>query len=174
MANMIIWKKSIWDNHFKCTQCGAKLFDTRKNEPTNNFGVDAEAPEEGDIWGFCCRCKNLVAQIKQNVDDSNFTEEEKTNVLNGNYEDWLEKKSADLKAELRAEIEKQMAKKYENQIQSIMRQIETAERSVKKIKADCEKKIAERDKRIQALTKELEEAEAKMRHMEKQMLGRNE
>lgn len=165
MAEVIIWKKSIWDNNFRCTKCGAKLFDAKRKEPTDNLGVDAEKQEESKQWLFCAKCKNLVGQAQESNDEM-FSEEEYANVLNGDIQDWLERKSESLKESLRAEVEEQVSKRYERQIEGIKSQIERAEHSVKQIKKDYEKKILERDKRIQALTKELESTEARLRQME--------
>lgn len=162
----IIWRESIYKNNFKCNQCGTKLFNPRMGRFTDAFCVDAKAPETGEIWGFCGKCLNVVARIQQNMDERYVTEEEKANSLNGNYTEWLEKKSLDLKAELTKSIEEQVAKRYERQIESIMRQVDTAERSMKKIKEDCEKKLALKDKQIQDLTKELNAMEARFKEME--------
>lgn len=163
----IIWRESIYKNNFKCNKCGTKLFNARTGQPTDNLCVDAEASETGTIMAFCGKCLNVVAQIQQNVNEDDFTDEEKENVLNGSYSEWLEKKERDLKAELTKQIEVQVAKKYERQIESIMRQVETAERSMKRIKTDCESKIKAKDKQIQDLTKELNAMEARLKEMEK-------
>lgn len=172
MAIGIVWRESVYKNHFKCNQCGAKLAN-KNGQPTDNFVVDAdrEHVDEKDEWAFCGKCMNVVAKIKE-ISEEYISEEEKENVLNGSYEDWIEKKARDIQAEMLEKIESRVAKKYEQKVKAIMQQVENAEKSVLNIKKDCEKKLAEKDKRIQALTKDLERAEAQMRKMEKQMLGR--
>lgn len=167
IMDAIIWRESIYKNHFKCNKCGTKLFNARMGKPTDYLCVDAEASETGTVFAFCGKCLNVVAQIQQDVNEDVFTDEEKENVLNGSYSEWLEKKERDLKTELTNQIEAQVAKRYERQIESIMRQVETAERSMKHIKADCENKIKAKDKQIQDLTKELTVMEARLKEMEK-------
>lgn len=172
MAIGIVWRESVYHNHFKCNQCGAKLAN-KNGQPTDNFVVDAdrEHVDEKDEWAFCGKCMNVVAKIKE-ISEEHISEEEKENVLNGSYEDWIEKKARDIQAKMLEQIESRVAKKYEQKVKTIMQQVENAEKSVLNIKKDCEKKLAEKDKRIQALTKDLERSEAQMRKMEKQMLGR--
>lgn len=64
IKDAIIWRKSVYDNHFKCNNCGAKLFDEKENMPTDNLGFNAEGLDV-DNRCFCIKCKNLVATIKQ-------------------------------------------------------------------------------------------------------------
>ena len=55
----IVWKKSIYDNDFQCTVCGAELW--KNGKPTDKLmvsGITAESP------CFCSICHNLVAVIK--------------------------------------------------------------------------------------------------------------
>ena len=56
-----IWKKSIYDNGFRCTRCGALLFDAEKNRPTDGVGFDPAHP-----WrNFCVKCKLPVAVTQE-------------------------------------------------------------------------------------------------------------
>ena len=56
-----VWKKSVYDNGFKCTKCGALLFDTKTNQPTDNVGFDPAMP-----WmNYCVKCKILVATTQE-------------------------------------------------------------------------------------------------------------
>lgn len=55
----IVWKKSIYDNDYKCS-CGAKLFDRQTMKPTENLGVDKNHQNRC----YCMKCKNLVAVVK--------------------------------------------------------------------------------------------------------------
>lgn len=172
MAIGIVWRKSIYDNRFKCNQCGAKLAD-KNGQPTDNFVVDAdrEHVDEKDEWAFCGKCMNVVAKIKE-ISEEYISEEEKENVLNGSYEDWIEKKARDIQAKMLEQIEKRVAKKYEQKVKAMTKKVDEALITVNNIKLYYEKKIALKDKQIQALTKDLEGAEADMRRMEKQMKGR--
>lgn len=68
----IIWRKSVYDNHFKCQLCGAKLANEQTGEPTDNVGLSNEVMEKGfdaDNRLFCNACwkkgkLNVVATIK--------------------------------------------------------------------------------------------------------------
>ena len=39
VKDMFVWRKSIYENRFKCNQCGAKLFDIKTKQPTDNLVV---------------------------------------------------------------------------------------------------------------------------------------
>lgn len=172
MAIGIVWRESVYKNHFKCNQCGVKLAD-KNGQPNDNFCVDADRNnvDEKDEWAYCGKCKNVVAKIKE-ISEEHISEEEKENVLQGSYEDWIEKKARDIQTEMLEKIEKRVSKKYEQKVKAMTKKVDEALITVNNIKLYYEKKIALKDKQIQALTKDLERAEADMRRMEKQMRGR--
>lgn len=75
-----IWRKSMYDNDFKCNQCG-----------TVCVGSDG-APNNNTLWAngllFCRTCKNLIAKVTI-VDVPEGTE---PNAMMGNFEDWQKRK----------------------------------------------------------------------------------
>lgn len=52
----LVWKKTVYDNGFNCTRCGAPLFDTATNQPTDNLGFDPLHPSQH----YCMKCKLFV------------------------------------------------------------------------------------------------------------------
>ena len=57
----IIWRKSVFDNNFKCNICGQKLIDDN-GEPNARTIIN-----EDFIQCRCCR--NVVAEIERSIDD---------------------------------------------------------------------------------------------------------
>lgn len=158
MRDMFIWRKSVYDNNFKCNQCGAKLFNVHTGRPTDNLVIDAEdadnpSPTE-PIYCFCGRCKNAVATW-QSVEDADAEEMSKDGNLGGLYSDWLEKKSIDMKKELQAEVEKRLERKYEQKIKALQDQIISRDITIKRLKAEYERKLADRDAEMHKVSKEL-------------------
>lgn len=168
---VFIWKESIYKNDFKC-KCGAKLFDRRTNAPTENVGVDAEKTNalETELW--CCKCRNLVGKVKQ-IDDKQFDDKEKADVLNGDINEWLANKEKTIKSEVKTKTEERIRKNLQKEVQSLFDKLQDAENAMKRYKIECEKMLAKKDKQIQELTKEIDGLNAQMRKMEKQILGTN-
>ena len=52
--SMLIWKESIYKNGFKCTSCGALLFDMAKDAPTEDLDFESVIP--GLRLPARCRC----------------------------------------------------------------------------------------------------------------------
>ena len=57
MKKAIIWRESIYKNHFKCNKCGTKLWNEDTNTATDDLGT------AGTKWMFCMNCRNNVAFI---------------------------------------------------------------------------------------------------------------
>lgn len=97
MVSSIVWKKSIYDNDFKCTKCGTKLFNAETNEPTDKFMVP-KSFENGKPSVACCgKCYQTVATIS-------FNNLEGVSGLHGNINDALEdytKKNKKLEKEIK-------------------------------------------------------------------------
>ena len=62
MKEMVIWRKIIYRNDFKC-RCGAQLLDVDKNEPTDNVGMNADNPD-GSLL-FCTKCHFPVGLVAE-------------------------------------------------------------------------------------------------------------
>lgn len=56
-----VWRESVYKNDFRCSHCGAKLFDVEAEQPTDFLGVDPEQPENC----HCMKCKTLVAVLRE-------------------------------------------------------------------------------------------------------------
>lgn len=69
-ANAVfIWKKSVYENGFKCPVCGAALFDMATNRPTANLAFESAIPGFAALAGCRCgRCGNPVAVTEPNTD----------------------------------------------------------------------------------------------------------
>ena len=68
-ANAVfIWKKSVYENGFKCPVCGAALFDMATNCPTANLVFESVIPGCPAPAGCRCgRCGNPVAVTEPNT-----------------------------------------------------------------------------------------------------------
>ena len=68
-ANAVfIWKKSVYENGFKCPVCGAALFDMATNCPTANLVFESVIPGCTAPAGCRCgRCGNPVAVTELNT-----------------------------------------------------------------------------------------------------------
>ena len=97
MVSSIVWKKSIYDNNFKCTKCGTKLFNTKTNEPTDKFMVSESRENGKPSFALCGKCYQTVATIS-------FNDIEGVGGLHGNINDALEeytKKNKKLEKEIK-------------------------------------------------------------------------
>ena len=167
MKDMFVWRKSVYDNNFKCNQCGAKLFNPNTGHPTDNLVVDAEDADSFEnnsttepIYCYCGRCKNAVATW-QPVESDAVDE----NILQGSYSDWIDKKAVDMKAEIQRDIEYKVAKKYEQKIKLLEDEITSKNAQIKRLKSEYEKQLLEKDQRIQKISKELYHTEVWMHKM---------
>lgn len=51
-----VWRESVYNNGYKCQECGAKLADLETGEPTENLGLDAGKEKLYGQFGYCLRC----------------------------------------------------------------------------------------------------------------------
>ena len=155
VRDMFVWRKSVYENNFKCNQCGAKLFNLKTCRPTDNLVVDADAKtEEEKSYCFCGKCKNVVAKWQEvSADDI-----DNTNILQGSYSEWLDKKALDIKADIQKKVEERLEKKYQQRIQMYEETIKSREATIKKLKAAGEKERAEHSEQMDKLYKELSHA----------------
>ena len=155
--DMFVWRKSVYDNHFKCNACGAKLFSERTNTPTDNLVIDdsdANADGSTQIVCYCGKCSNAVATW-QSVGDVDIGNE---NVLQGSYSEWLNKKAVDVKAEVEKKVEDRLEKKYKTRIDMLNETIKSREATIKKLKEAKEKQYKELDEQNLRLHQELRHA----------------
>ena len=61
-----IWKKSVYNNGFRCPTCGAALFDMATNSPTDNLILVPPLPAPASC--YCGQCGTPVAVVKPNTD----------------------------------------------------------------------------------------------------------
>ena len=157
--DMFVWRKSIYDNNFKCNECGAKLFNV-KTGPTNNLALDADAKtEEEKHLCYCAKCQNVVATWQEIEDDEN-TEEE--NILMGSYSDWIEKKAMDMKGEMQHRMEEHFARKYEQRIKDLQDKIKSRDATISKLKLTYEIYQKEHGERERKLYQDLDHAYKKI------------
>lgn len=164
--DVLIWKKSIYDNNFKCTRCGKKLFDVKKNEPTCNLNIDSETVNDVEHDLFC-KCGYYVG--KQKVSD-HVEWMEGEDYLKGNLDEWFDNKKKEIEADAISKADNRAKKKLQKEIQTLINKLTLAENAMISYKTECERKLSMKDKQIQELTKEITALEAQMRKMEKQML----
>lgn len=142
-----IWRKSIYDNNFKCNRCGAKLFDEEYGMPTGNCGFNGE--DETDNRIFCVKCKNLVATMKYiPTDDSTM--------LQGFWSDRVDEYEKEFKA---AHNYVEQLKKMATTLNKKLSEISELESKIFVLENRCKNKDAEIKKyaeRLQSLTKENE------------------
>lgn len=150
MVSSIIWKKSIYDNNFKCTKCGTKLFNIKTNKPTDEFLVPESLKIGKPDFAFCGKCHQTVATIS-------FNGSEGVRGLHGNIDDALEdytKKNKKLEKEIK---ETQELKENLTEIMA------DYERLKYKLKARDEK-IATLEKQISEMMKEHDKEKLKLEH----------
>ena len=166
MKDMFVWRKSIYENNFKCNQCGAKLFNPKTGQPTDNLVVDADDANIQDpkdpIFCYCGKCQNAVATW-QPVDAEDVDND---NILQGSYSEWVDKKAQDLNEEMKKRLEDRISKKYEQKIKDLENQIKSKDAQIKKLKLSYETAQLEKDKKIRDLSKELEHAEKQIDRLE--------
>lgn len=61
-----IWKKSVYNNGFRCPTCGAALFNAKTNLPTSNLVFDSPPPAPSNCR--CGQCRTPVAVVKPNTE----------------------------------------------------------------------------------------------------------
>lgn len=57
-----IWRKSIYENDFRCNVCGAKLFNSKKGKLIEKNIVVLPG---NDSNLFCIKCRNHVAKVRE-------------------------------------------------------------------------------------------------------------
>ena len=154
--DIFIWRKSIYENGFKCNECGAKLFNPKTGRPTDNLVVDADAKtEEEKSYCFCGKCQNVVAKWQEvsadEVDDSN--------ILQGSYSEWIDKNAQDLSAEMQKRVQERIEKKYIQRIKDLENQLKGKDTTIKNLKLSYETVQKEKDEKIRKLYQELEHAD---------------
>ena len=163
--DIFIWRKSIYENGFKCNECGVKLFNPKTGKPTDNLVVDADAETEEDkSYCFCGRCKNVVAKWQEvsadDVDD---------NILQGSYSEWIEKKALSVKGEIQKRVEERLEKRYQNKITMLESSIKSKDASIKKLKAENERIRSEKEEKIRKLYQELEHADNQIEKLQNEV-----
>ena len=162
---MFVWRKSVYDNNFKCNQCGTKLFNTKIQQPTDNLVVNGDDTDDGStIYCYCGKCQNAVATY-QTIDGKNLDDD---NVLQGNYSEWIEKKAMDIQAEMQKRTAEHYAKKYEQKIKDLEDKIASRDATIKKLKETHAKVRFDKDKKIQDLWQEIEHLKNTIAKLEKQ------
>lgn len=136
MVSSIVWKKSIYDNDFKCTKCGTKLFDIKNNVPTDEFMVPENLGNGKPGFAVCGRCYQTVATISLNGSEG-------VGGLHGNIDDALEEYA-------------KKNKKLEKEI----KETQELKENLTEIMADYERlkyKLKTKDEKIFALEKQISE-----------------
>lgn len=136
MTSSIVWKKSIYDNNFKCTKCGTKLFDAKTNEPTDNLMIPKDFKNGKPSFALCGKCYQTVATISLN-------DIEGVGGLHGNINDALKDYT-------------KKNKKLEKEI----KETQELKENLTEIMADYERlkyKLKTRDEKISALEKQISE-----------------
>ena len=170
--DVFVWRKSIYENGFKCNECGAKLFNPKTGKPTDNLVVDADAKtEEEKSYCFCGKCQNVVAKWQEvSVDEI-----DNESILQGSYSEWIEKKAQDLNGEMQKRLSDKISKKYEQKIKDMENQIKGKESTIKNLKVSYEVLQKEKDKKIRKLYQELEHADKQIERLQnevKELLNR--
>ena len=163
--DMFVWRKSVYDNNFKCNQCGAKLFNSKTGRPTDNLVVDADidlSDVKEPIYCFCGKCQNAVATWQpveaEQVDSDN--------ILCGSYSEWIEKKAMDLNAEMQKRVEGKIAKKYEQKIQMLSDMVKSRDSTISKMKIAYETYQKEHDEENLKLHQELRHADKQIEKLQ--------
>lgn len=61
MKTALVWRESVYKNNFRCSHCGAQLWDAANDQPTANLGYDPDIPNNL----HCMKCKTCVATMKE-------------------------------------------------------------------------------------------------------------
>ena len=169
MANdMFVWRKSVYDNNFKCNECGAKLFNLKTGQSTENLVVDANADTEGEKHlCFCAKCHNVVAtwqelEVSGDDDDS---------ILRGSYSEWIEKKALDMKGEMQKKVEERLQKKYQNRISMLEATIKTRDATIKRLKTEYEQWKKDHSEQNMKLHQELTHAYNTIEKLQNEIKG---
>ena len=153
---MFVWRKSVYDNDFRCNQCGTKLFNTKTQYPTDNLVISGDdIDNKGTIYCYCGKCQNAVATY-QTIDDKDI---DNTNVLQGSYSEWIEKRAQDLNEEMRKRVEDRISKKYEQKIKDFEDKIASRDATIVKLKKAKEEMAMEKDEKIRKLYQDLEHSD---------------
>lgn len=96
----VIWKKSIFNNDYKCTRCGKRLCD-KKGYPINVYETP-DSQDKEEVFIYCQKCDSKVGIIKELPDSLINYVDLKENEMNlmGNFSDFvnkLDKQSTDMK-----------------------------------------------------------------------------
>ena len=166
LREAIIWRKSVYDNHFKCQKCGCKLADENGN-PTDNVSVNAEGLDV-DNRLFCYQCfkkgeGNVVATMKIIPADGDEVS------LMGN---WVDRADHYEKAFDEADRTLERLKEIEKTLKKKLSEIAELESKVTVLENRCKNKDAEikkYSKKLQDLTKENDE----LRHRIEELIERN-
>ena len=159
--DMFVWRKSVYENHFKCNECGAKLFNEKTKTPTDYLVIDdsdKNADGKSQIVCYCGKCQNAVATW-QTVEGEQIGNDD---ILQGSYAEWLEKKAQDLNAEMRKRTAEHYEKKYEQRIKALEDKIASKDSTIAKMKVSQEAHVRVLEAKIQELSKEI-------RHLEGQI-----
>ena len=157
MKDMFVWRKSVYDNDFKCNQCGTKLFNTKTKQPTDNLVVSGDEDLENvkePVICYCGKCQNAVATW-QPVEGRKVG----NNMLQGSYSEWIDKRAQDLNEEMRKRVEERISKKYEQKIKDLENRLKGKEETIKKLKIAYETTQQEKDAKIRKLYQELDHSD---------------
>ena len=167
MATQFIWRKSIADNNYYCTQCGHLLID-KSGFPVGTGVTDADNPTEL----YCGKCGYGVAKIGY-IDDSLMEmmgieeNRDKVNCLGDfqNFYDKLKQRADKLKKkEIEVNSTVSLKETYEMRIADL---IKSYEERIEDIKDLCEARISDVHKccdiRIADIKQNYEERIAELR-----------
>lgn len=155
----IIWKRSIWENGFRCTRCQTKLFDEPANEPMNLSTTDNKS-KSGEL--YCSKCGNLVGRY------------ENTYMRAKRADDWSDQLRKEALADDELQAEKLAAdntclRNQLGQVNAMLQEEQTRCRESQKrvaelltriemLEAAHQAQLRKLDRRIRELTDQLEEA----------------
>ena len=150
MVSSIVWKKSIYDNNFKCTRCGTKLFDIKNNVPTDELMVPEDFKNGKPGYALCGKCYQTVATISLNAIQG-------VAGMHGNINDALEdytKKNRKLEKEIKETQE------LKENLAEIMADYERLKYKLK----TRDEKIATLEKQISEMIKKHDKEKLKLEH----------
>lgn len=158
----VIWKKSIFNNDYKCTRCGKRLCD-KKGYPINVYETP-DSQDKEEVFIYCQKCDSKVGIIKELPDSLINHLDLKENQMNvmGNFTDFvnkLDKQSTDMKNKIA--IADKKIQDYDN----LKRELEKTKQEYNSLKQRCIDLENRINNNMEKYLKELKEKDAEINRL---------
>ena len=159
MNTALIWKKSIWDNNFRCTRCGELLFDKLRNTALDIRTKNPEKPS-GEL--YCGKCGQHVGRFADGAGNKlhdEWSEQLRAEALEGDKReaDGLRTENRELKNEI-------------GQLRAKVNELEGTVYAKNSAIKEKNEQIRKAQERISIAGRLVEQLEGKIEELEKQML----